>query len=77
MRATPKGYLALFAALGTEISLQYGTSPLVAVMLGVTTAVTGGMIRDVICNEIPLILSRESYAAAAFAARLPQAHMWP
>ena len=39
-------------------------------MLGVTTAVTGGMIRDVICNEIPLILSREIYATAAFAASL-------
>ncbi len=60
--------LALFAALGTEICLQHGTGPLVAIMLGVTTAVTGGMIRDIICNEIPLILSREIYATAAFAA---------
>ena len=58
--------LALFAALGTEICLQHDTGPLVAIMLGVTTAVTGGMIRDVICNEIPLILSREIYATAAF-----------
>ena len=39
-------------------------------MLGVTTAVTGGMIRDIICNEIPLILSREIYATAAFVAAL-------
>ena len=62
--------LALFAALGTEICLQHDTGALVAVMLGVTTAVTGGMIRDVICNEIPLILSREIYATAAFAASL-------
>ena len=62
--------LSLFAALGTEICLQHNTGPLVAVMLGVTTAVTGGMIRDVICNEIPLILSREIYATAAFAASL-------
>jgi uncharacterized membrane protein YeiH len=62
--------LALFAALGTEVCLQHNTGPLVAVMLGVTTAVTGGMIRDVICNEIPLILSREIYATAAFAASL-------
>ena len=60
--------LALFAALGTEVCLANDTGPLVAVMLGVTTAVTGGMIRDVICNEIPLILSREIYATAAFAA---------
>ena len=62
--------LALFAAIGTQISLAHDTGPLVAVMLGVVTAVTGGMIRDVICNEIPLILSREIYATAAFAASL-------
>ena len=60
--------LVLFAALGTEICLAYDTGPLVAIMLGVTTAVTGGMIRDIICNEIPLILSREIYATAAFVA---------
>lgn len=58
--------LALFAAMGTEISLDAGTGPLVAVMLGVATAVTGGMIRDIICNEIPLVLTNEIYATAAF-----------
>ena len=62
--------LALFAALGTEICLNHNTGPLVAIMLGVTTAVTGGMIRDIICNEIPLILSREIYATAAFVTSL-------
>ncbi len=60
--------LALFAALGTDISLEQGAGPLVAIMLGVATAVTGGMIRDIICNEIPLVLSREIYATAAFIA---------
>lgn len=58
--------LALFAALGTEISLNFGAGPLVAVMLGVVTAVTGGMIRDIIVNEIPLVLTKEIYATAAF-----------
>lgn len=58
--------LALFAAIGTQVSLEHNTGPLVAVMLGVTTAVTGGMIRDIICNEIPLVLTQEIYATAAF-----------
>jgi len=58
--------LALFAAIGTQVSLAHDTGALVAVMLGVTTAVTGGMIRDIICNEIPLVLSHEIYATAAF-----------
>lgn len=62
--------LALFAVLGTQVSLQHDTGPLVAVMLGVMTAVTGGMIRDIICNEIPLILARGIYATAAFVAGL-------
>lgn len=68
--------LALFAALGTQISLAFDAGPLVAVLLGVTTAVTGGMIRDVICNEIPLILSREIYATAAFVASLAYVGAW-
>lgn len=60
--------MALFAAMGTEISLQYGTGPLVAIMLGVATAVTGGIVRDIMCGEIPLVLTKEIYATAAFAA---------
>lgn len=60
--------LALFATLGTEISLGSGAGPLVSIMLGVATGVAGGMIRDVICNEIPLVLTGEIYATAAFAA---------
>ena len=59
--------MALFAAIGTEVSLQYGAGPIVAVMLGVVTAVTGGIIRDIMCGEIPLVLTREIYATAAFA----------
>ena len=58
--------LALFAALATGVSLDYDTGPLVAIMLGVASAVTGGIVRDVIVNEIPLVLQKEIYATAAF-----------
>ena len=58
--------LALFATLATRICLEFETGAIVPVMLGVASAVTGGMIRDIICNEIPLILTREIYATAAF-----------
>ncbi|MBT3789549.1 MAG: trimeric intracellular cation channel family protein [Alphaproteobacteria bacterium] len=57
--------LALFATLGTERALQAGTSDLVAVIMGTLTAIAGGIIRDVICGEIPLILRKEIYALAA------------
>jgi uncharacterized membrane protein YeiH len=57
--------LALFSVLGARIALLTGTGPVVAVLMGVMTATMGGLIRDVVCNEQPLILAREIYATAA------------
>ena len=59
--------LALFAVLGAEIALIAGADPWAAVLLGVVTATGGGILRDVICNELPLILRREIYITAAAA----------
>jgi uncharacterized membrane protein YeiH len=57
--------LALFAVLGTEKALSLGAPISVAVVMGTITGVAGGMIRDVICNVIPMILQKEIYATAA------------
>ncbi|OKY25282.1 trimeric intracellular cation channel family protein, partial [Thalassotalea sp. PP2-459] len=57
--------LALFAVLGTEKALSLGSSITVAIVMGMITGVAGGMIRDVLCNVIPLILRQEIYALAA------------
>ena len=59
--------LALYAVLGAEIALIGGIVPWAAVLLGVATATFGGVLRDVICNEIPLLLRKEIYALAALA----------
>jgi uncharacterized membrane protein YeiH len=59
--------LALFAVLGAEIALIGGIKPWAAVLFGVATATFGGMLRDVVCNEIPLLLRKEIYALAALA----------
>jgi len=59
--------LALFCVVGAEKALAFSGSALIAVMLGVATAVAGGLMRDVICNEIPFVLKEEIYATAAFA----------
>lgn len=61
--------LALFCVVGAEKALTFTGSPLVAIMMGVVTGVAGGMIRDVICNEIPLVMRPDEYiyATAAFA----------
>mgnify|MGYP006099779309 CR=1 FL=1 len=57
--------LALFAVLGTQKALDLGSSYMVAIMMGTMTGVVGGMIRDLMCNVIPLILRQEIYALAA------------
>ena len=57
--------LALFAVLGTQKSLAIGSPLPVAIVMGTITGVAGGMIRDVLCNVIPMILQKEIYALAA------------
>jgi uncharacterized membrane protein YeiH len=57
--------LGLFAVAGTQIALVAGTHGGIAIMMGVTTAIVGGMIRDILCNEVPLVLQKEIYALAA------------
>jgi uncharacterized membrane protein YeiH len=63
--------LALFTVAGTQIALQWHAPWLVASLLGVTTGVVGGVLRDVLCNEVPLVFVRgELYASAAWAGAL-------
>ena len=57
--------LALFAVLGTEKALSLGAAVPVAIVMGTMSGVAGGMIRDVLCNVIPMILRKEIYATAA------------
>lgn len=59
--------LALFAVTGAERALLAGFAPVVAVAMGVITATFGGIIRDVLGNESPVVLSREVYVTAALA----------
>ena len=71
-RATPLLWadavgLAVFSVLGAQHALDAGVGPAVAVLLGSMTATFGGLIRDVVCTETPLILKREVYATAAAA----------
>jgi len=60
--------LALFTMIGVEKSLASGASPTIAIFLGVVTGVGGGLLRDVLSGEIPLVFRKEIYlyATAAF-----------
>ncbi|MDE2440650.1 MAG: trimeric intracellular cation channel family protein [Betaproteobacteria bacterium] len=63
--------LALFTITGTQVALEWQAPWLVASLLGVTTGVVGGVLRDVLCNEVPLVFVRgELYASAAWAGAL-------
>ncbi len=59
--------LALFAIVGAEKTLMYESSWTIVIMLGVTTGVAGGILRDVLCREVPLIFQQgmHLYATAA------------
>ena len=48
--------LAVFSVIGAQTALDAGAGPAVAVLMGTMTATFGGLIRDVVCTETPLIL---------------------
>lgn len=60
--------LALFAVTGASKALAFGLNPAMAIMLGMVTGIGGGMARDVLLAEIPIVLRAELYAVAALAA---------
>lgn len=57
--------LSTFVILGTQKLLISGLSPGIAVIGGMITGVCGGMLRDILCNDIPLVLRKELYATIA------------
>ena len=57
--------LSLFAVTGTQKALALGMNGQGAVLLGITTAVGGGVLRDILLNRVPVILEKEIYASAA------------
>ncbi|WP_199508520.1 MULTISPECIES: trimeric intracellular cation channel family protein [unclassified Psychrobacter] len=59
--------LAAFSVIGFKVALAQDVSPVIAVMMGVWTAIIGGLLRDIICNEIPLVLQQEIYITASVA----------
>lgn len=59
--------LAVFTVGGAGIALGEGAPPSTALIMGVMTGVAGGVMRDVLCNQIPLIFQKEIYATACLA----------
>jgi uncharacterized membrane protein YeiH len=59
--------IAFFTILGVEKALSVGVQPEIAAIMGMFSAVMGGVIRDTLTNEIPVIFRKEIYATACLA----------
>ncbi|HEY0743442.1 MAG TPA: trimeric intracellular cation channel family protein, partial [Chryseosolibacter sp.] len=59
--------IAFFTIIGVEKALNLGVSPEIAAIMGVFTAVMGGVIRDTLTNQTPVIFNKEIYATACLA----------
>ena len=57
--------LAAFTVIGVEAALSRGMTATIAILMGAFTAVIGGVMRDIVCREIPLVLRQEIYITAS------------
>lgn len=59
--------LVVFSILGTQVALSMGHGALIASISAVVTGVFGGVLRDMLCSQIPLVFQKEIYAGISFA----------
>ncbi|CCN84280.1 conserved hypothetical protein [Vibrio nigripulchritudo SFn27] len=60
--------LIVFSIIGTKVALNMGLHPIICVVSAVVTGVFGGLLRDLICRQSPLVLHEELYASVALSA---------
>lgn len=60
--------LCAFAVIGTEIGIQQELHPIIIALVACITGAAGGMLRDILCNDVPLVLRKELYAVVALGA---------
>jgi uncharacterized membrane protein YeiH len=71
------GGLALFCITGTLKALSFGMNPVAAILMGVTTAVGGGLLRDITANEVPQLFdARDLYALPALVGAALTTALW-
>ncbi len=57
--------LVVFTIIGCNVAIEMGQSPIIVIVSGMITGIAGGIIRDVLCNDVPLVFSGELYATVS------------
>lgn len=57
--------MAVFCITGAVLTVDMGLHPIICIIMGMITATFGGLVRDILCNVVPLVLRQEIYATAA------------
>lgn len=57
--------LVVFTIIGCDIAMETGAHPLIVLVAGMVTGIFGGILRDVLCNDVPLVFSGELYATVS------------
>lgn len=57
--------LVVFTVIGCDIAIAMGQHPIIVIVAGMVTGIVGGILRDVLCNDVPLVFSGELYATVS------------
>lgn len=60
--------LVVFTIIGCNVAMDMGQAPVIVIVSGMITGIAGGILRDVLCNDIPLIFGGELYATVSIVA---------
>jgi uncharacterized membrane protein YeiH len=57
--------LVVFTIIGCNVAMEIGAHPLIVIVSGMVTGIVGGILRDVLCNDVPLVFRSELYATVS------------
>lgn len=57
--------LVVFSIIGCNVGMAMGVHPVIVIVAGMLTGIVGGILRDVLCNDVPLVFSGELYATVS------------
>jgi uncharacterized membrane protein YeiH len=57
--------LVVFTIIGCNVAMEVGAHPLIVIVSGMVTGIVGGILRDVLCNDVPLVFRSELYATVS------------